>query len=271
MNSRKKKWLYAVVISCSIAICLFGIQTSMRQKQQKKVTYAKLAMKQEAEKIKNFSASLDSFYKQDRPDFLIDTLELSSISEMEQQVRLLKVTVSDYDLTQGDFSENQELERDKKKLLDKIEEVKMKQTILQSVTSLVNHLPVDWSANLEGIVVKEETTLADIHLLQQSVVNQTSLWHQAVAAVLATMELQIIHYENVKAQIDEMLVDDHLTDKATNDAWLLSYNQLTFIKNEQLHAQLAEKLAIIEAQLLGYQTAADETPAPNEAGEAYDE
>lgn len=263
-RTQKKKKLYALVVLCAIGICFLGIQLNMRQKQQRKITYAKIAMKQEAQKIKEFSMAVHSFYKADQPEFLIDTLELSTVSKTEQQVVAVKITPSEYHLSQKEFPEDKELEKSKKLLLDKIEEVKIKHTILQSVTALIIHLPTEWPSNPEAIVIKEGAALSSVRLLQQSIAGKEDLWTQAVTAVLNTIELQIVQYETSKQQIEEMLAADGLTDKATSEAVAANYAQLSFIKNEQLYAELLEKLVLIEERLLENQRGIETDPSAEE-------
>ncbi|WP_207695656.1 hypothetical protein DOK67_0001653 [Enterococcus sp. DIV0212c] len=249
--------IYLIVISCSMGICFLGIRLNTSQQHQRKLEYAEATVKHEAVKIKQLNEEVRQLYQSDQEEFLINPIEESAVKEIEGNIVAIKANAEDFGLKSKDFSaDTSEVSQNKKELTSKIKEIKDKINIQKQVTLLLVQAPADWTKNGDTVVINEKATDEELLKIRNKISGYAGSWHNAITALLNEMDTQVKQYNELNESIDLMIDGEKLTDKATSENFIVSFNQLELIKNDALRKKLADKLELID-QLLGNYSVSD--------------
>ncbi|OJG73277.1 hypothetical protein RV12_GL000684 [Enterococcus quebecensis] len=242
--------MYLIVIGCSIGICFLGLRLNVSQQHQRKIEYAEETVRNEAVKIKQLNNQVRTLYQNDQEEFLIHPLEESSIVEVEEQIESLKSKAEDFGLKSKDFSmDTSDVVKSKQELVNKINQIKNKSSIQNQIAALLVDAPSDWATTADTVVINEKVTLQKIERMRSEITGNTGVWHNAITIILNEMDNQVKQYNELKQSIERMIDGESLTNDATIENFILSFNQLELIKNTILRKELTDKLELIDKRL----------------------
>lgn len=245
-----KKVIFAVVIVTSVSICFIGIKTNAAQQHQRRLEYAEATIKNETKKINNLDREVRQFYQNNQEEFLTEPTDAAKVKAIEKEIIALKTTSADFGLADKDFSiNNSTVVEEKKRLVDKIMDVKNKLAVQEQIADLLVEKPNEWNGQDVTIVIDAKTTAEEIMSIRNKISQTQNSWDNRMNTILHEMDAQVKQYNDLSQTISIMTNDGILANNVSMDSVITSYNQVAQVKNETLKKELSDKLAVVDELL----------------------
>lgn len=262
MNLVKRVGCIAVV-GGSLLICFLGISMNAGQRQQQKIEYAEITIRNETEKIKFLDKLVGELYKDETEEFLVNPIEELQIKQLETKVNQLKTEAADFGLKSNHLPlDISQIAEDKQKLASKLADIRTKYTIQQQVQEMLVQAPENWEATGEAVIINEKATAENLLKLHNVVVQFNSVWSNGISVYLNEMDAQVNLYNEIQQGIAKMIDGQNLTSEATLEAFIHQFNQVSQVKNTTLRKRLSERLEqvdqLMNAQIIGEENLLEE-------------
>lgn len=258
-----------IVIISSIIICIFGLNYQKKQNNKDKIVNAESTFKDEMGKMETMQQQVNGYYLDDTYEFIKVEIDPNQLEDLLNSVTMIKTTPEDFELEKTEFSENLletsgKLTSIKTDIINKLNDLTLKQESQTKITALFLHSPKNWQVNEGDNVINANLTMEQIEQIRSLIYKKTKKWREAMDSFLADAQTQLTQYATLKKSIEDQMDGEKLTPSVTLEIYSTLAEQAHTIKNEQLRTGLLAKLEVIHSLLsaqIPQETIVDEQPS----------